>query len=234
MQPSRVREVTHEGAEWWVAELDLREVKLGLLGQRPGEPQTFEELSEYLLGRPERLVVATNAGIFDPGRVPVGLHVEDGEELHALSTAEGSGNFFLKPNGVFWVDAQGAHVAATKRFAAQGKLELATQSGPLLLDHGVMHPSFSEPGTSLRVRSAVGVDAAGHVFFALSQAPVSFATSAKLFLDVLHCQDALYLDGEISALLTPERVAGTPHPYAALLVATLPDARARPTGTEHD
>ncbi|MET0286628.1 MAG: phosphodiester glycosidase family protein [Polyangiales bacterium] len=210
------RVVEHEGVAWRVFDLDLRRVKLALLGQAEGEPRTFKALD--LKG--ERLVMATNAGIFQDDRTPNGLHVERGQELHALERADGEGNFYLKPNGVFWVDARGAHVAASERYAPEGEVVLATQSGPLLLDRGKVHPKFTSPGTSRKVRSAVGVDARGHVLVAFSREPVSFIDSATLF-QRLKCKDALYLDGEISGVLTPEGIEGFQHhEYGGLLVAT--------------
>jgi uncharacterized protein YigE (DUF2233 family) len=219
---ARHRTLTHEGAEWLVFELDLAEIKLELVGQRPDEPQTFEALQASLAHGKRELVVATNAGIFNPERRPVGLHIQEGEKLRPLSTADGPGNFFLKPNGVFWLDAQGAHVAASERYAPRGRVELATQSGPLLLDRGKVHRAFDNPGTSSKVRSAVGVDGRGHVWIAISLSPVTFYSSATLFRDRLGCDDALYLDGEISAVFAPDVSAGTPNDYAALLVATSP------------
>jgi uncharacterized protein YigE (DUF2233 family) len=217
---SERRVIKHEQAEWLVFEFDLAEVKLELLGQAAGEPQSFDALKTFLKERGDRLRMATNAGIFDAELHPVGLHIERTEELHPISTADGSGNFFLKPNGIFWVDERGAHVAATGSYRPHGPVQLATQSGPLLLDRGIVHPSFSSPGSSLKVRSAVGVDRQGHVVFVLSRSPVSFIDTATLFRDVLACDHALYLDGEISAVLTKDGVEGRAHSYAGLLVAT--------------
>ena len=49
-----------------------------------------------------------NAGMYDKDQAPVGLDVEDGRELKRPSTADGPGNFHLKPNGVFWVKGEPA------------------------------------------------------------------------------------------------------------------------------
>lgn len=103
------------------------------------QPKAREDSFErrpYLKTRGLALAVATNAGIFSAERRPTGLHVQGGETLTPLSTEDGEGNFFLKPNGVFWRDDVGVHVAATERFVPQGPVQLATQSGPLLLDRG--------------------------------------------------------------------------------------------------
>jgi uncharacterized protein YigE (DUF2233 family) len=203
-----------------VFDIDLARLDLHLLGQLPGEPRKLKELPQYVRSQRLRWAVATNAGIFDPQLKPVGLHIQGGQQLHALSTAQGQGNFFLKPNGVFWVDEHGAHVAETSRFVPGATVALATQSGPLLLEAGSIHPAFSATGTSLKVRSAVGVDTRGHVQLALSQAPVNFHATASLFRDVLDCPNALYLDGYISAIAAPGMQPVREHEYAGLLVAT--------------
>jgi len=219
------RIVEHEGARFLVFDVDLDKVTLNLWGQRAGDPQRLSELSTFLGKRGRRLVMATNAGIFGPDQKPLGLHVQSGEELFPINTAQGEGNFFLKPGGVFWLDATGAHVASLDGFHPEGKLQLATQSGPLLLDHGREHQAFAPKSTSLRIRSAVGVDGRGHPMFALSLDRVSFHTMATLFVQVLSCRDALYLDGEISALTTPDIAPQRAHAYAGLLVVT---ERAKP------
>jgi uncharacterized protein YigE (DUF2233 family) len=214
------RTVRHEAADWLVFELDLARVDLELVGQRQGEPFTFAALSSQLAPKKRELVMATNAGIFSPERRPMGLHIQDGEVLGALSTADGEGNFFLKPNGVFWLDESGAHVAASADYGPRGKVRLATQSGPLLLSHGRIHRAFSKTSTSLKIRSGVGVNRRGRVVLALSQASVTFHAMATLFRDVLGCPDALYLDGEISAFAAPGLPAPPAFEYGGLLVAS--------------
>lgn len=211
----------HQGIEWLFFDLDLTKVEISLVGQRPAEPARLAAIEPLLRKRQRTLVMATNAGIFSPERRPMGLHVQEGEVLSALSLGAGEGNFFLKPNGVFWVDQRGAHVTRAEDYNADGKVQLATQSGPLLLERAQIHPAFSEKSTSLRVRSGVGVDGRGHVIVALSRGRVSFHAMATLFRDVLGCPDALFLDGEISALAAPNLPAPPPVDYGGILVATL-------------
>jgi len=213
------RTVRHAAAEWITFDLDLGAIEFALLGQGPNEPRTLQALEPFLATRKRELVMATNAGIFGPEHRPMGLHVQDGTAFSPLSTADGEGNFFLKPNGIFWIDERGAHVAPTENYAPLGMVELATQSGPLLLTGGRIHPAFNESSTSLRVRSGIGVDRRGHVFVVLSRDRVSFHATATLFRDVLGCPDALYLDGEISAFAAPGLPAPQFHEYAGLLVA---------------
>lgn len=208
----------HGGSEWTIFDVDLQRAAISLIGQKPGEPRSFVDLESFLGPDRRDFIMATNAGIFDPQHRPLGLHIQNGKLLVPLSTAKGEGNFYLLPNGVFWLDEQGAHVAATDRYAAHGRVTLATQSGPLLLDAGRLHPAFQETSVSLRVRSGVGVNAQGHVVFVLSRDRVSFHATATLFRDALACPNALYLDGEISAMVAPRIEPRERHEYAGLLV----------------
>jgi uncharacterized protein YigE (DUF2233 family) len=160
----------------------------------------------------------TNAGIFEPDLTPTGLLISGGRELHPLNLRKGAGNFFLEPNGVFFITASGAHVVETSEFRSEGVLE-ATQSGPLLLRAGGVHPSFKPGSTHRAIRNGVGVRRDGTVVLVISRDEVSLFDFAVLFRDVLGCTDALYLDGVISGLA----VEGSTHdedtgPFAAAIV----------------
>jgi uncharacterized protein YigE (DUF2233 family) len=102
----------------------------------------------------------------------------------------------MKPNGIFYISADRAAIADTQTFLKQRPLaDLATQSGPMLVIDGRLHPRFDRRSTSLKTRSGVGVRADGKVIFALSQEAVSFDAFARLFRDGLKCPNALFLDG---------------------------------------
>ena len=169
----------------------------------------FNSLRQQLAMRNKRLVFATNAGIYKHGPTPCGLTICAGRELVPLSLSAGEGNFFLKPNGVFYLDDQtGPGVMEAAEFAKSGlKPRLATQSGPLLLRQGVIHPAFRENSPNKRLRNAVGVRKQdGQILFAMSdrddavKGRVTFHQFSQFFLH-LGCEDALYLDGDISSML---------------------------------
>jgi uncharacterized protein YigE (DUF2233 family) len=207
-----------------VAELDLRHAELALYGQSPGagDVRTFAELHDYLEGRGRELIWATNAGIFSPEHRPLGLHVERGVERQAIDRAHGDGNFYLLPNGVFSVTAGRASVVPTDR-VVDGPRDLATQSGPLLLDAGVMHPAFREDSPNILLRSGVGVRDPHTVVFAISEGGVRFWELAALFRDDLGCRDALYLDGVISQWVDPDHPPSAAEgAFAGLFVVTVP------------
>ena len=155
----------------------------------------------------KRLRFITNAGIYkkangiNTGYQPEGLHIEDGKELIPLNTSTGTGNFYLQPNGVFFLGDDGkAGVEPTSRYARTGrKPRLACQSGPLLVDRGSIHPKLNPQGTSKRLRNGVGVREDGTIIFAITASGevVNFHGFARFFRDVLQCPSALYLDGDI-------------------------------------
>jgi len=174
-------------------ELFLRDAQGTPLGQ-------FGRVQDALAARQRTLLFAMNAGMYHEDRSPVGLYVENGRALKGLSTANGPGNFSMKPNGVFYVDGKSAGVIETAEFSRRKlKPEFATQSGPMLVINGRMHPRFLENATSRYRRNGVGV-AGSRVKFALAETPVTLHQFARVFRDVLKTPNALYLDGSISRL----------------------------------
>ncbi len=145
---------------------------------------------------------AMNAGMYDWKLAPVGLYVENGKEIKPLNKRAGSGNFHLKPNGVFFVRQDGsAGVMDTQTYAASGiKPQFATQSGPMLVIHGNLHPRLAARAKSQKYRNGVGVSNSGEVYFAISMSAVTFPDFASLFKDRLHTGQALFLDGTVSSL----------------------------------
>jgi len=181
-----------------ICEVDLGKDTVRLYWKRPdGTPYAYlSSLPRTLEGGAERLSFAINAGMFDSALKPVGLYVEQGRELVHASTSSGYGNFHMRPNGVFYVSADGAGVVETQAFLKQRpRADLATQSGPMLVINGRLHPRFDRRSASLKARDGVGVRADGKVLFAVSEGEVSFYAFARLFRDGLNCPNALFLDG---------------------------------------
>lgn len=201
---------------WHVVHADLTRVDLDLYGA-PGGVQ-LEPLLARLEGEGREVLAATNAGIFDTEGAPLGLFVGQGQ-AHPLNTLDGEGNFYLKPNGVFSVDDSGAHVVSTADFQATPRL--ATQSGPLLLLGGQVHPEFRPESPNRLLRSGICASEPWRVHLALSVTEVRFHDMATFFRDRLHCADALYLDGVISFLHT-RGSAPDPGTYGGILVISQP------------
>lgn len=204
------------------AHLDL--LWLGSDGKPLG---SFEGLRSHFAAKKQQIIFATNAGIFERGPRPCGLTISSHKEEVPLNLNAGEGNFFLKPNGVFYLDDKGAGVMEAAEFGRSGlKPRIATQSGPILLRQGKMHPAFNATSPNLRQRSGVGVRAQdGAIIFVMSdreggpEGRVTFHQLATFFLH-LGCKDALYLDGDISdTLVRPQPDAKfPPNTYAAMFV----------------
>jgi uncharacterized protein YigE (DUF2233 family) len=149
-------------------------------------------------------VAATNAGIYEPGYEPTGLLIIEGEELVPVNRSNGSGNFFLQPNGIFLVTEAGEpRVIATHYWPVEQPVRIASQSGPLLVGGGGIHPLFRQDSDNCRLRSGVGVREDGTVVLAISNGALNFHDFAVYFRDHLNTPDALYLDGSRSKLLIP-------------------------------
>jgi uncharacterized protein YigE (DUF2233 family) len=123
-----------------------------------------------------------------------------------MDTSIGSGNFYLEPNGIFYVTAEGRGlVCTTEQFPDdESSIVYATQSGPMLIIEGKMHPAFKPGSTNLTIRNGVGVLSNGHVVFAMSKKAINFYDFARHFQE-LGCRNALYLDGFVSRAYLPEQ-----------------------------
>lgn len=206
-EPPPCERLSHAGDVYTVCEVDLRRRAVRLYWRQPdGTPYAYlSALPRALAPRSGRLLFATNAGMFDPAHKPVGLYIENGRELVRANTRSGTGNFHLKPNGVFYVAGDTAGVLETSAYLRQRpKADFATQSGPMLVIDGRLHPKFDRASISLKARTGVGVRSPGSILFAISEGEVSFNAFGKLFRDRLKCTNALFLDGgSASSLYAP-------------------------------
>lgn len=197
-----------DGKKATICRVDVRRERLHLfLNDKEGRPlKSFESLLKMLEPSGQRLVFAANAGMHHADFTPVGLFVEDGKQRAPLNLEDGEGNFFLKPNGVFIVTDKGAKVLESSEVPKlQGeRIRLATQSGPLLVRAGKIHPAFKPNSTFRLIRNGVGVPEPGVAIFVQSEDVVNMHEFARLFRDVLKCPDALFLDGTVSSLHAPE------------------------------
>lgn len=165
----------------------------------------FTSLEAQVKGGGNQLLFAANAGMFQPDFSPVGLLVIDGQQISPLNLQDGFGNFFLKPNGVFAVTEKGEATImdSTAYPAFLPHVLWATQSGPLIVHHGEIHPDLIPDSKNLRIRSGVGIRKDGTVVFAISKANENFYDFAYFFFNRMQCLDVLYLDGDISAFHFP-------------------------------
>lgn len=166
---------------------------------------TFDRVNAALNAEGRKLGLAMNGGMYHDDRSPVGLYVENGVESMRLVTSAGPGNFGLVPNGVLCLAHTTARVIETTAYAAENPTCIyASQTGPMLVIGGNLHPKFLENSTSSFIRNGVGTRPDGALILAISDAPVTFHRFARLMRDRLGTPDALYIDGNVSRLYAPD------------------------------
>jgi uncharacterized protein YigE (DUF2233 family) len=189
-----------EGTRFTVCSVSQGRVEV-MSGTGAAPARTFADLEKSLGVRAANVAFAMNAGMFDEQGRAIGLLVENGKQLHAINLYRGGGNFGLLPNGVFLVRASGkAEVVTGDRYRPSPDIRFATQSGPMLVIDGKLHPKFDPDGESRNIRNGVGIAPNGTPMFVISNDPVSFGKLARFFRDDLKAQNALYFDGAVSSL----------------------------------
>ncbi|CCV06558.1 conserved exported hypothetical protein [Mesorhizobium metallidurans STM 2683] len=223
--PAPCRDFNFEAVPYVVCEIDLRGYDVGVFhaGADGKAYGSLEKFDKAMAGEGRPVLLAMNAGMYHEDLSPVGLLVEEGHELAPLNLADGEGNFFLKPNGVFLVRKDGkAAVMETNAYAtARPDAAFATQSGPMLVIDGRLHPRFEENGVSRYIRNGVGVRDTDTVVLAISRSQVSFGSFARLFRDALHCPNALFFDGVVSALSNGDgTIVGGKYPAGPIIAVS--------------
>lgn len=198
------RDLEFEGDSYTICDVALGE-DLRLFHSGPeGAYGSFRNVDSVLGAEGKALGFAMNAGMYHRDLAPVGLYVEEGREISRVVTRDGPGNFGLLPNGVFCI-GDGFRVIESRTYKkARPDCRFATQSGPMLVIGGQLHPRFLPDSDSYYIRNGVGVSADGsRAVFAISNDEVNFHAFARFFRDALGLKDALYFDGNISRLYAP-------------------------------
>jgi len=167
--------------------------------------KSIQNLKTWLEKNNKKLVFAMNAGMYKEDYSPLGLFIEDKKTIRPLNTKNSTGNFYLKPNGVFYITTDSIPVICnTADFINSGKIKYATQSGPMLVIDGKIHAEFKEGSKNLNIRNGVGILPDNRVIFAMSKSEINFYGFASYFKS-LGCKNALYLDGFVSRTYLPEQ-----------------------------
>ncbi len=200
--------VDHDGQGYVLCQVEAaQEPALRLFQDGPdGAPLRNFANVRRTLDEGQTLSFAMNAGMFHADYRPVGLLVVDGVELSPIVTGASRDNFGMLPNGVFCTGgAQPFQVIESVSFAEmRPDCRLASQSGPMLVIDGDLHPRFLADSDSRYIRNGVGVSPDGQTaWFAISNRPVTFHEFGRFFRDGLGVRDALYFDGSISRLYAP-------------------------------
>lgn len=220
--PEPCRDFTFEAVAYVVCEVDLRRYSLSLnrLDATARPYGSVAKFTEAMRAAGTPVKIAMNAGMYHKDLSPVGLFIENGHEEAPLNRDDAEGNFFLKPNGVFYVGTDGkASVLETEAFAAaKPAVAHATQSGPMLVIDGALHPRFEPNGSSRYIRNGVGVRDPDTVVLAISRNEVSLGSFARLFRDALGCRNALFFDGAVSTLSDgTDRIVGGSFPAGPIV-----------------
>ena len=216
-----VAAVEREGVRYQVVRCQPAQVRVFWKKADGEKLSTIQRAAAHLRASGEKPIAIMNGGIFEPGHVPSGLLVQGGKALTPLNLRDGKGNFFLKPNGVFWVAGGRAGVTDAAAFdPAMPGLSDAVQSGPLLLKGGKTHPVFKKDSKWRLHRNGVGVTPGGEVVFAITEFRQDKFPTLFEFADLfrsLGCRDALFLDGDLSQLRTEKDFDRTGNLFASMI-----------------
>lgn len=196
-----------EGSRFTVCEFDASKEKLQLFWtDRSGKPiRSFATLERTLGPNTRNVLFSMNAGMFETNGMPLGLFVENSSQRRPLNTRNGDGNFYMKPNGVFEIDANGLlKIETSEEYSKDARqARWATQSGPMLVVDGELPLQIAPDGPSKNIRNGVGLRNSHDAFFAISEDEVSFGKLARFLRDGMGCKNALYFDGAVSSAWIP-------------------------------
>lgn len=167
--------------------------------------KSIQNLKIFVESKNATLVFAANAGMYQADNKPLGLFIQHKKMVTPLNTKSGHGNFYMKPNGVFYITTDNkAVVCETEKFATNSNVKFATQSGPMLLVDGQIHTAFTKGSVNVNIRNGVGILPNNNIVFAMSKKEINFYDFA-LYFQKLGCKQALYLDGFVSRTYLPEK-----------------------------
>ena len=201
---SPCRAQTFEGSQFTVCNPGKGRIELAAAGPKEQPIRRLADVETSLGQRAGDVAFAMNAGMYDEDGRPIGLAIVEGSQKHAINRRKGRGNFHLMPNGVFQVRQDGqAEIVTSDKWKPSPKIRLATQSGPMLVIDGKLHPVFEPDGSSRYVRNGVGIAPNSLPLFVISEDAVSLGKFGRFFRDELKARNALFLDGAVSALWDP-------------------------------
>lgn len=150
---------------------------------------------------------AITASIVDSGCNPLGLYVKTGNKIADINTANGSGNFYLNPNGYIATDSSKVVISESKKYDKSAIYNYAIQSGPMLLVNGIINSNFDKNSKNRNIRCGVGLytfNKSDYLVFVKSISPVSFFDLANIFLTKYKCVNALCLEsGGLCSMYLP-------------------------------
>jgi uncharacterized protein YigE (DUF2233 family) len=167
--------------------------------------KSIDNLKTWLQQNNKTLEFAMNGGMYKQDNSPQGLYIENYKALSPIDTTSGNGNFYLKPNGIFYLLKNNTPIICnTTNFIVNENIKYATQSGPMMLIDGEIHEKFIKGSLNLNIRNGVGILPNNSIIFVMSKKEINFYDFANYFKN-LGCKNALYLDGLVSRTFLPEK-----------------------------
>jgi uncharacterized protein YigE (DUF2233 family) len=189
----------------YIVDTKKQDIKFYWKDDKKANFKSIKNLRSWLSENNQVLLFAMNGGMYKQDNSPQGLFIENKKIVTPLDTSNGDGNFYLKPNGVFYITTYNIpFICTTTKFENNGKIKYATQSGPMLVIDGQIHPAFKVGSTNLNIRNGIGILPNNKIVFAMSKKEINFYDFANFFKS-LGCKNALYLDGLISRTYLPEK-----------------------------
>jgi uncharacterized protein YigE (DUF2233 family) len=155
----------------------------------------------------DSLFILINAFPFDSLCRPLGYFCRNNKVISMVNTADGSSNFFLKPNGLFLITDQDAVICESSDLDKYPDVRLGFQSGPMLVSNGMIHPKFNPGSANKNIRAGVGVFADSaqtrYIVLCTSNTVVTFHQFAEVFKEKFNCNNALCLQSAGCMLYYP-------------------------------
>lgn len=198
-------QVKEEICIWKEVNLKKEQVTFYWKDTNNNEFKSIGNLKNWLEKKNQKAIFITNGGMYKKDNSPQGLYVENFITKSMLDTLNGNGNFYLQPNGIFYINSdKTASICTTSNYKPNSLLQYATQSGPMLVINNKLHSAFNKESKNLNIRNGVGILENGNILFAMSKEPINFYDFASFFKEK-GCKNALYLDGFVSRTYFPEK-----------------------------
>lgn len=169
-----------------------------------GKPlKTLQALKAFTAAKGQTLLFAMNGGMYKTDNSPLGLYIENNKTLAPINKRNATGNFYLQPNGIFYITINNlAGICTTGNFVDDSNIKYATQSGPMLVINGNIQPAFKQGAANINIRNGVGILPGNKILFAMSKEKINLYDFASYFKNA-GCSNALYLDGFVSRTYLP-------------------------------
>ncbi len=162
---------------------------------------------QYVRGNVNNDVFISIASVVGNNCSPLGFYNVNQQQKKSTNLGNGSGNFYLKPNGAFLVTNDNIVVCDADKISRQRNIQYGIQSGPMLVSSGQINPHFNIGSPNKHIRSGVGTftnnKGERFVIFSIANEPVSFYEFSLFFINKFNCKDALCIDSARSVMAIP-------------------------------